>query len=369
MQSPDSLSRAAGRPDWDSTHDVDVPLLQHSLSRTIDEATFDIFRASAAHPRQKALMLSTSIRHAGDWLNVVPSSALGLHLLDQEFRLCLKYWLGLQIFEEHQKCPVCLTLADKFGDHHVGCGGNADRIFRHNSLRDAVFSAAQSAALAPRKEVPSLIPGSQHRPADVYLPCWKGGRPAALDITVISTMRQSTIQPAADNQGHALFVAETRKFATHGPACQAVGISFIPLAIETLDGNCRNHLWHWPPHRPTFWGLPPRVVPSPFPKACHLIMERERNSLDTSLSTTCSKRRRGSLRRLLCCVCLSLCFHCVCHVLPCVLICRFFWFVFFCLYIYKWKNHFYEMKGDVGMSVHEKERKQEDAYTKTQTHS
>ena len=30
----------------------------------------------------------------------------------------------------------------------------------------------------------------------------------------------------------------------------------------------------------------------------------------------------------------------------------------------KWKNHFYEMKGDVGMSVHEKERKQEDAYTK-----
>ena len=25
-------------------------------------------------------------------------------------------------------------------------------------------------------------------------------------------------------------------------------------------------------------------------------------------------------------------------------------------YIYKWKNHFYEMKGDVGMSLHEKER-------------
>ena len=26
------------------------------------------------------------------------------------------------------------------------------------------------------------------------------------------------------------------------------------------------------------------------------------------------------------------------------------------LYMYKWKNHFYEMKGDVGMSLHEKER-------------
>ena len=118
----------------------------------------------------------------------------------------------------------------------MGCGGNADRIFRHNSLRDAVFSAAQSAALAPRKEVPSLIPGSQHRPADVYLPCWKGGRPVALDITVISTMQQSTIQPAADNQVHALLVAETRIFGTHGPACQAAGIPFIPLAIETQGG-------------------------------------------------------------------------------------------------------------------------------------
>ena len=35
----------------------------------------------------------------------------------------------------------------------------------------------------------------------------------------------------------------------------------------------------------------------------------------------------------------------------------------------KWKNHFYEMKGDVGMSLHEKGKKQEDTYTKTQSHS
>ena len=37
--------------------------------------------------------------------------------------------------------------------------------------------------------------------------------------------------------------------------------------------------------------------------------------------------------------------------------------------VYKWKNHFSEMKGDVGMSHHEKEGEQEDAYTKTETHS
>ena len=74
------------------------------------------------------------------------------------------------------------------------------------------------------------------RPADVYLPCWKRGRPAALDITVISTIQKATIQSAAENQGHALLVAEERKFAAHGATCQVAGISFLPLAIETLGG-------------------------------------------------------------------------------------------------------------------------------------
>ena len=225
-----SLARAAGRPDWESIQDIDVPPFQQSLSRAIDEASFDALLASATPPPpSKALALSTAIRHAGDWLNVVPSS---LHLQDREFRLCFQYWLGLHIFEKDQRCPVCLSGADHFGDHQVGCGGNADRI----SLRDAVFSAAQSAALAPRKEVPPLIPGTQNRPADVYLPCWKRGRPAALYITVISTMQKSTIRSSAENQGHALLIAEERIFAAHGATCQAAGISFLPLAIETLGG-------------------------------------------------------------------------------------------------------------------------------------
>ena len=51
------------------------------------------------------------------------------------------------------RCPLCAgeIVADPFGDHQVGCGGNGDRIHRHDSLRGSLFSAAQSAALAPRK--------------------------------------------------------------------------------------------------------------------------------------------------------------------------------------------------------------------------
>ena len=127
-------------------------------------------------------------------------------------------------------------VADPFGDHQVGCGGNGDRIHRHDSLKDSLFSAAQSAALAPRKEAPSLIPGSSSRPADIYLPNWCRGRPAALDVTVISTLQSLTLAGVASTQGHALRVGEERKMAAHYAACRFVGVVFIPLVVESLGG-------------------------------------------------------------------------------------------------------------------------------------
>ena len=133
--------------------------------------------------------------------------------------------------EDGALCPICQSVADALGDHHVGCGGNGDRILRHDSIRDALFSAAQSAALAPRKE-------SFLDPADVYLPYWVRGQPAALDVTVISTLQQQTLTGAASIPGHALQVGEDRKMAAHADTCRAVGVVFVPLVMETLGVWC-----------------------------------------------------------------------------------------------------------------------------------
>ena len=165
-----ALANAAGKPEWASIRDINVPLRQRTLSHTIDETSHADLLCRAPDTRSKALALSSAIRYAGDCLNVVPSRALGLHLRDQEFPLCLQYWLGLTISAGVTLCPICQVATDPFGDHQVGCGGNGDRVLRHDSIRNAVFSAAQSAALAPRKEVPSLIPGTLSRPADIFLP-------------------------------------------------------------------------------------------------------------------------------------------------------------------------------------------------------
>ena len=41
-----------------------------------------------------------SVMQVTAWLNVFHSQALGLHLYDREFRLCLQYWLGLTMVDE-----------------------------------------------------------------------------------------------------------------------------------------------------------------------------------------------------------------------------------------------------------------------------
>ena len=105
-----------------------------------------------------------------------------------------------------------------------------------HAIRDVVFNAAQSAALGPSKETPGLVPDSASRPADVLLPNWINGRPAALDIHVISSLQSLTLSEAARIQGHALPVGVQRKLASNLLSCRSVGLTCILLVAETLGG-------------------------------------------------------------------------------------------------------------------------------------
>ena len=125
------------------------------------------------------------------------------------------------------------------GDHQVGYGGANDRIARHDYICNSLFSADQSAALAPRREMPSLISGSRSRPADIYLPNWSRGKPAGLDVTVISIMQPLTLKGAAFTPGYALGVAEECKMTAHAEDSRAAGVYFGPLVLEMVGG------WGW----------------------------------------------------------------------------------------------------------------------------
>ena len=113
-----------------------------------------------------------------------------------------------------------------------------ERIACHNHLRDTLYHTCASAALAPTKEGRALLPGSNARAADVFLPHWSNGKDTAWDITVVNPLQQELVSAAATTAGHALTHAFNWKVARGGvgAACKREGIVFLPLPVETLGG-------------------------------------------------------------------------------------------------------------------------------------
>ena len=187
---------------------------------------------------EMARLKSLTLPHAGDWLNVVPSTALGLHLRPQEFIMVARYRLGLPLYSHEGPCPSCRRYSDAHGNHAMCCGSGGERISRHNHLRDHLHDTAVAAGLGPVREVRFLIPGQDSRPADVLVPHWIGGKDAALDITVVNPCQTATVVGAATTAGHSLNFAYTRKVRGAGEACQRQGVAFLPIVVESFGG------WH-----------------------------------------------------------------------------------------------------------------------------
>ena len=99
----------------------------------------------------------------------------------------------------------------------------------HNAICDALFEAAQSEALAPTREASGVVADSLSRPADILLPMWQCGHPAALDIYIISPFQDLTLSAAASAPSHALNVGVQRKLVAHLSDCHAAGMDFVPI--------------------------------------------------------------------------------------------------------------------------------------------
>ena len=171
-----------------------------------------------------------------------------------------------------------------FGDHQVGCGGNGDRISRHNAVRDVIFAAAQSTALGPSKEVLGLVPSSLARPADVFLPHWYLGRPAALDVHITRPLQEQTIAEAAFTPGHALQAGVQRKLASNLSACRATGDGFYPAGGRDLWRPSRRHRFHRLRHRTSHFrsfpcNRPCHYFKTPVRQTRHCSVERQCRSL------------------------------------------------------------------------------------------
>ena len=120
------------------------------------------------------------------------------------------------------------------------CGTGGERIARHYALRDAIHDAAASAGLTPRKgEGRPLLPGTNRRPADIFIPRWSGGKDGALDVMVlvIHPLIEDTRAQAATEPGYALNLSNNNKIMGAVDQCDQQVIAFIPVVAESLGGR------------------------------------------------------------------------------------------------------------------------------------
>ena len=131
------------------------------------------------------------------------------------------------------------------------------------------FHAAASANLHPELEKPGLLPQrplhgscyengtsfnadengpSARRPADVYIPRWRGGPPAAWDFAVTSGARLSSLVESASDRETVLTKYEDFKcsYKDTKTLCLAQGITFTPMIIKAVGGGwCKTARGVW----------------------------------------------------------------------------------------------------------------------------
>ena len=213
---------------------LDVVMHQRSLSGKIEDRDLSVLLDKVSLP-DKAHLLSISSPHAAAWLSVIPSLRLNLHLEPAEFQIAVKWWLGIAV-TDIPVCSFCPSHAlAPLGHHALTCKHGGDVVSRHNRLRDVLLESCRLACFGPQAEAGSGLEHEGHRtrPADILISHWDLGKPAALDLTVTSTLNSSTLLEAGVTSGSAALAAEVRKHNANDAKCSELGWTCIPIAVET----------------------------------------------------------------------------------------------------------------------------------------
>ena len=89
----------------------------------MDESRLFVLENMDLDERLRLVLPSVRLAGTGNFLNVVPSPALKLHIHKTEFVMALKYRIGLPVFPDEMACAYCGKLSDIYGDHAVSAIG------------------------------------------------------------------------------------------------------------------------------------------------------------------------------------------------------------------------------------------------------
>ena len=121
-------------------------------------------------------------------------------------------------------------------------------MLRHNAARNLTSSFAAAAGFNPELERPGLLPPrpddvrvSGRRPADVYIPSWFHGAPAAFDFAVSSPHRQAARILAMQGVGCAAQEYEmVKRSHTTSPKLRCIACGGCGLDFASGDMRARS---------------------------------------------------------------------------------------------------------------------------------
>lgn len=182
-----------------------------------------------ANPRELALIQACQMEGSGTWLKCLPYRSLNLCMAPAQYRVALKYRLGIELFKNSFTCPMdkCTSTSDIHGDHLVSCkfGGNA--VIRHETVKARIIQACNYVGINVdrNKEILDLCQdGTNDRPADVYIRDWGNlGQPLAVDVSIVAFKPLKSVKDM-----------ETKKIKKYEERLRPLNIHFTPFVCNSV---------------------------------------------------------------------------------------------------------------------------------------
>jgi hypothetical protein len=182
-------------------------------------------------------------------MRVPPSTALHTIILADEYRLALKWWLGMPLLDvlSRVRCHGCNQYLDIFGDHFLCCKHN-NFTKRHQAVQEILAACLVDCGQAVEKERPlpenCQPPGRRGlRPADLFLPNWEAAKPVAIDLTISHGWSQTEQSRGAPGEcinrakwRTFLVQRESAKHKEYDEWCTKAKWSFKAMAFGTWGG-------------------------------------------------------------------------------------------------------------------------------------
>lgn len=217
---------------------------QKELSKAIDvKKKSRLQRFFRADLENLARLKSVGSKYSGAFLNAPLNFHRGPTMTGPEFIEAMLFRIGVSRFPEGSRCTLGhrgTFVHDSLSGHAVTCPIGGDVIRRHNDVADYIRSImAQRFRVA--REVPNILPnigGGRRKPADLCIYGYATStRPLACDVTIVSSVQQSSLPFAAahDGAGAALKRKEDAKILKYAADLAAAEDphEFAPLGLET----------------------------------------------------------------------------------------------------------------------------------------